>query len=545
MTGVTRFLAESLPATEAAITPIPKAAFKAPTKAKLRAALQAKPTTFGLRNTRAADWLDTHGARLVADVDDVTRDALRGIVADGRVDGLSPSNIAQQILDRFPQMAEGRPQEHIESRAHGIAVTETAFAYEAGQRGTADHIASQGVPMLKAWLTVADDRVDEDCDGNEAAGWIDLDGTFPDGSSEPPAHPYCRCTAEYRVDPDWLAEPDNAVPPVEADLAPAPEEPAAPEPPPAPDAVTIEPPPEVGPPPSEPAPPEPPPEPAPPPEPPPMPEWPEYPPEPPMYEPHDASAFSPIVDQTTDPYNKDTGRAIANELDRWTDAHGGTVVDGRDLSDFSQTAFTDYSESGYLRMNELLRGDADLADVTEQTLGQVAAIEANMGRLGEDVTLYRGIGSGDLTPLLGMDDVPIITERLDALEAFLQPGGAIWHDDAFSSASVHVGVGRSFGDVLLHINAPAGTAFRYMDRTLSPSNWGEHEFLLGRGATFVVRSVEREGSTAWGMAQRLIVHVDLYQEATDLATIERDILAKAGKSLADLGVRSVSTFGPG
>jgi hypothetical protein len=83
-----------------------------------------------------------------------------------------------------------------------------AFGYEAGQRAVAEDLAGAGLTVVKSWLTVGDDNVDPDCEENEAAGEVGVDDDFPSGDREPPAHPYCRCTTEYRVlTSDELGQP--------------------------------------------------------------------------------------------------------------------------------------------------------------------------------------------------------------------------------------------------------------------------------------------------------------------------------------------------
>jgi hypothetical protein len=87
----------------------------------------------------------------------------------------------------------GMPQQHIDSRAHLVAVTETGNAYAEGQLEVAQELAAAGIEMEKAWITVGDDRVTEGCRENEAAGWIGLDDPFPSGHQRPLRFPGCRC----------------------------------------------------------------------------------------------------------------------------------------------------------------------------------------------------------------------------------------------------------------------------------------------------------------------------------------------------------------
>lgn len=156
-------------------------------------------TVFSVRNREAAEWLDANAARLVRRVDAQTRDRIRRIVADGRVAGWSSERIARAIKGEFAYMGVGSPLGHIQSRAHLIAVTETAFGYEKGKRLVVDRMADAGLRMEKSWLTVGDGHVDPTCSDNEAAGAIPHDESFPSLVEEPPAHPGCRCTVTYRA----------------------------------------------------------------------------------------------------------------------------------------------------------------------------------------------------------------------------------------------------------------------------------------------------------------------------------------------------------
>jgi len=80
-----------------------------------------------------------------------------------------------------------------------VAVTEIGNALEAGSAITAKELQDAGLVMEKSWLTVGDDRVcSEECELNEAQGWIPLDEPFASGHMHPLAHPACRCTALQR-----------------------------------------------------------------------------------------------------------------------------------------------------------------------------------------------------------------------------------------------------------------------------------------------------------------------------------------------------------
>lgn len=154
---------------------------------------------FDLENPLAVKYIYDHGAKMVTGVNHTTQGYLRTIIGEGLEKGWSYDRLAEALLDRFDEFAVGRPQLHIDSRAHGIAVTEIGNAYEAGNAIVANDLKQTGLTMEKSWLTVNDDRVDiEECMGNQDQGWIPLDEAFQSGDMQPLAHPYCRCTALYR-----------------------------------------------------------------------------------------------------------------------------------------------------------------------------------------------------------------------------------------------------------------------------------------------------------------------------------------------------------
>ena len=86
-------------------------------------------------------------------------------------------------------------------RAELIATTVAGDAYEAATAAAGRQLADAGLVMEKSWLTVGDDRVDVECEDNEAQGWIPMDDGFRSGHTRPPAQPACRCTALYRRRP--------------------------------------------------------------------------------------------------------------------------------------------------------------------------------------------------------------------------------------------------------------------------------------------------------------------------------------------------------
>lgn len=177
---------------------------------------------FDLKNPRAVAYLEAHaGERIAADVDATTRKYIGTLVTQAADEGWSYDQTAKAITERYSQFAVGQPQAHIDSRAHLIATTEATYGYEKGNALMAQEMAAGGIPMEKAWLTVGDSHVDqEECGPNEEEGWIPAEATFQDGSSEPPAHPACRCTTQYQVAgvAQELAT-DLAAPPLDTSVA--------------------------------------------------------------------------------------------------------------------------------------------------------------------------------------------------------------------------------------------------------------------------------------------------------------------------------------
>lgn len=153
---------------------------------------------FDLDNPRAVEYLQREGANLVASINGTTRDYIRTVITEGVRAGQSYNEMAKAITERYAEFAVGRPQKHIESRAHMIAVTEVGQAYSQGNYLVGERLRDAGLGMEKAWDTMGDGNVCEICSGNEGAGWIPFDSAFPSGHMHPLGHPACRCAALYR-----------------------------------------------------------------------------------------------------------------------------------------------------------------------------------------------------------------------------------------------------------------------------------------------------------------------------------------------------------
>lgn len=156
---------------------------------------------FDLRNPRAVAFM-REALNRSSRITDETFRQLRDVITKGIDEGLSYTQMAKAIREKFRQFATPTPQRHIRDRAELIAVTEIGDAYSAGTLMAAQRLADRGIRMEKSWLTVGDDRVEEECAGNQEQGWIALELPFSSGDSRPLAHPACRCALLTRIASD-------------------------------------------------------------------------------------------------------------------------------------------------------------------------------------------------------------------------------------------------------------------------------------------------------------------------------------------------------
>lgn len=150
--------------------------------------------SFNLDTTEIRQIIDTRAADLVRGINRTTRDRIRTILSEGIKNSESYSAIAKRLRDTFEAFGAPSPLRHLRDRAELIAVTEIGNAYIEGQLRQGRRITQRGIQLQKGWLTVGDDRVEEECLRNQNAGWIDFDENFPTGHRGPLAHPGCRCS---------------------------------------------------------------------------------------------------------------------------------------------------------------------------------------------------------------------------------------------------------------------------------------------------------------------------------------------------------------
>jgi uncharacterized protein with gpF-like domain len=153
--------------------------------------------SFSLENPRAVQYLTKNAAAKVTAINETTRKEIARIVTKGVEEGTSYAKMAREIKGKFDEFSVKKPQLHIRNRAELVSVTETANAYGEGNYILAQDLADKGLVMIKAWQTVGDDRVTDECLDNEAAGWIPQAELFPSGDEHEPRFPGCRCTVLY------------------------------------------------------------------------------------------------------------------------------------------------------------------------------------------------------------------------------------------------------------------------------------------------------------------------------------------------------------
>lgn len=134
-----------------------------------------------LVSDEAVAFAERHGAELVTELEETTRDALRIAVTSALEDGLTTADFADLIEGDSAFSAD---------RAEMIARTELATAHV---QGSLTAWYESGVVSGKQSLLADTHPVPDECDDNAEAGVIDLDEDFPSGDAGPPYHPFCLC----------------------------------------------------------------------------------------------------------------------------------------------------------------------------------------------------------------------------------------------------------------------------------------------------------------------------------------------------------------
>ncbi|MCK4649535.1 minor capsid protein [bacterium] len=130
----------------------------------------------------AIDWAKKHTATLVKGIDEETKKRLAYTIKQGIETKRGIPGLARDIRSTFTDMSK--------HRSELIARTETANALSQASLETMEDMGIDG----KEWVTAGDDKVSDECLGNEAEGVIPVGQAFSGGVMAPPQHPDCRCT---------------------------------------------------------------------------------------------------------------------------------------------------------------------------------------------------------------------------------------------------------------------------------------------------------------------------------------------------------------
>ncbi len=137
---------------------------------------------FTLTNAKYIEQLQNSADYLLneSSLDSTTIDDIISTISDGRLAGMTNSEVAQIINDKFDDLSK--------SRADMIARTESAQAMGSANYAT----ASENGAQTKQWVA-AGGSDDEICGGNADEGFIGIDEEFQSGDMYEPGHPNCEC----------------------------------------------------------------------------------------------------------------------------------------------------------------------------------------------------------------------------------------------------------------------------------------------------------------------------------------------------------------
>jgi len=139
-----------------------------------------------LRLIDAEKYLLTHGAELVTQINETTRQTIARILTDSVKSGLSVDDIASRIMANVDDMKWWR--------ARKIAITETSKAWTFAELESAGLMEGAGYKMVKEWLLGPLHPRYDPCDHNHEQGAIPIHQPFSTGDLGPPQHPNCGCS---------------------------------------------------------------------------------------------------------------------------------------------------------------------------------------------------------------------------------------------------------------------------------------------------------------------------------------------------------------
>ena len=220
--------------------------------------------------------------------------------------------------------------------------------------------------------------------------------------------------------------------------------------------------------------------------------------------PEEAGVFSPTNDDPGLHPDLAGGRYMtADEAEEWGAQHYGDFAEQVSFNGYEQ-AFANYTDSGYIHINDMLRSEVDLMDE--------AAVEDFQPI---DDSFYGGFGAGggnaqaamdagmveDMlsSPLMAVPEDVIVSRGTGALPPGTQVGDVLY-DGGFMSTSLGHGSAMG-GKVETRILVPKGSQGAYVDSV--SANPGERELLLQRGTSIKVVSI-REGTDRSGMKKTFV-----------------------------------------
>ena len=157
--------------------------------------------SWDLANPLAYQYLEQHGAALIAKINNETRQTIKKLLLQASDESWSYQQTARNIIAEYDQMAVGVPGGYT-SRAERIAVTEAENAYEEGNWIVAQDLASGGIQLEKKWDTAPELSKTGTCDicqANADEGWIPADQPHASGDEKPLAHVNCLPGSEYVI----------------------------------------------------------------------------------------------------------------------------------------------------------------------------------------------------------------------------------------------------------------------------------------------------------------------------------------------------------
>ena len=137
--------------------------------------------TFNFKNLELKDKLQDRTDFLLKSLDKTGTKWVASTIEEGLKAKMTNIELVKFLRDRAMEVARERAQ----------LITETELMYSMNLVEL-EAYKRNGIEKVK-WVTAHDERVEEACLANEAAGYITLGEEFPMGVMNPPQHISCRC----------------------------------------------------------------------------------------------------------------------------------------------------------------------------------------------------------------------------------------------------------------------------------------------------------------------------------------------------------------